>query len=246
MQGPYGQSYLPMADLQLLFDHSAQADTYERWLDLDSAIAGVRYTLGGATFTREVFASAPDQAIIVRLACDQPGAISFTAALESQLRHTVASSPTQLDLTGRAPRHVAPSYYQVAEPIIYDEGQDGDGMRFAACLKATVAGGRVSVADAGLRVESADSVILCLAAATSFGGYDQVPGRTKIDIAWEDGKLQQATIRSERGGMCRVRTTVPVAVMAGAAAIAVARPEPKVVMFECTAGERYELMPSAT
>jgi len=181
MQGPYGQSYLPLGDLHILFDHIAQADTYERWLDLDSAIAGVRYTLGGATFTREVFASAPHQAIVVRLTCDRPGLISFTAALDSQLRHAVASSTAQLDLTGRAPRHDAPSYYQVAEPIIYDQGEDGDGMRFAACLRAIAAGGRVGVTDAGLRVDGADSITLYLSAATSFGGYDQAPGRTKID-----------------------------------------------------------------
>jgi alpha-L-fucosidase 2 len=181
MQGPYGQSYLPLGDLHIQFEHRAPPDTYQRWLDLDSAIAGVRYTLGGATFTREVFASAPDQTIIVRLSCDRPGSISFTAALGSQLRHDVTASITQLELTGRAPRHVAPSYYQVAEPIIYDHGQDGDGMRFVACLQAIAEGGRVSLGDAQLRVEGADSVTLFLAAATSFGGYDQAPGRTQID-----------------------------------------------------------------
>ena len=68
MQGPYGQSYLPLGDLRLVFDHNAQPDAYARWLDLDSAIAGARYTLGGATFTREVFASAPDQVIVMQLA----------------------------------------------------------------------------------------------------------------------------------------------------------------------------------
>jgi alpha-L-fucosidase 2 len=185
MQGPYGQSYLPLGDLRLVFDHSAQPNTYQRWLDLDSATAGVRYMLGGATFTREAFASAPDQAIIVRLACDQPGLIAFAAKLDSQLRHTVESSSTQLNLIGQAPRHVAPSYYEVAEPIVYNEGQDGDGMRFAACLRVVAEGGRVRVTDDGLRVDGADSVTLYLTAATSFGGYDQSPGRTKLDpFAW--------------------------------------------------------------
>src|SRR5260221_13738 len=109
MQGPYGQSYLPLGDLRLAFDHNERPDTYRRWLDLDSAIAGVRYTLGGATFRREVFASAPHQVIAVRLTCDRPALISFGAALDSRLRHNVTSSSTQLDLLGRAPRHVAPS-----------------------------------------------------------------------------------------------------------------------------------------
>ncbi|MEO7911809.1 MAG: glycoside hydrolase family 95 protein [Roseiflexaceae bacterium] len=181
MQGPYGQSYLPLGDLRLAFEHSAPPDSYQRWLDLDRATAGVRYMLHGATFTREAFASAPNQAIVLRLACDQPGRISFTATLDSQLRHTVDSSSTQLNLVGRAPRHVAPSYYQVAEPIMYDQGPHGDGMRFAAGLRVVAEGGSVGMTDHGLRVEHADSVTLYLAAATSFGGYEQAPGRTTID-----------------------------------------------------------------
>jgi alpha-L-fucosidase 2 len=181
MQGPYGQSYLPLGDLRIMFDHDEQPDTYRRWLDLDSAVAGVRYTLGGATFTREVFASAPDQAIVMRLTCDQSGLISFTATLDSQLRHTIAAGSTQLDLIGRAPRHVAPSYYHIADPIIYDEEGEGDGMRFAACLHIVATGGHVRVTNDGLRVEAADSVTLYLAAATSFGGYAHSPGRTQID-----------------------------------------------------------------
>ncbi|HEU5097730.1 MAG TPA: glycoside hydrolase family 95 protein [Roseiflexaceae bacterium] len=181
MQGPYGQSYLPLGDLRLAFDHDQPAEQYQRWLDIDSAIAGVRYTCGGATFTREVFASAPHQVIAIRLTSERPGAISFRAILESQLQATVAASRTELDLTGRCPRHVAPSYYKVDNPIVYDQDEDGDGMRFAACLQAIAEGGRVSATSAGLRVEGADAVTLYLAAATSFGGYDQAPGRTGID-----------------------------------------------------------------
>jgi alpha-L-fucosidase 2 len=181
MQGPYGQSYLPLGDLLLALDHDQPPEQYRRWLDIDSALAGVHYTSGGATFTREVLASAPHQVIVVRLTSDRPGALSLTATLESQLQSTIAARQARLDLTGRCPRHVAPSYYKVDSPIVYDQGADGDGMRFAACLHAVAEGGRVSATGAGLRVEGADAVTLYLAAATSFGGYDQAPGRTGID-----------------------------------------------------------------
>ena len=40
---------------------------YRRWLDLATATAGVTYTRDGVTYTREVFISAPDQVIVIRL-----------------------------------------------------------------------------------------------------------------------------------------------------------------------------------
>jgi alpha-L-fucosidase 2 len=197
MQGPYGQSYLPLGDLLITFAHDQPAEQYQRWLDIDSAIAAVRYSSGGAAFTRELLASTAHQVIAVRLTSDQPGAISFTATLDSQLQCTVAASQAGLDLTGRCPRHVAPSYYKVDSPIVYDEGEQGDGMRFAACLNAIAEGGRVSTSSAGLRVEGADAVTLYLTAATSFGGYDQVPGRTGIDaLALAHQQLAEAASQS--------------------------------------------------
>ena len=54
-------------------DAAGTPSSYERSLDLDRAVATVRYRVGEATFTREVFSSFPDQVIVVRLTCDQPG-----------------------------------------------------------------------------------------------------------------------------------------------------------------------------
>jgi alpha-L-fucosidase 2 len=38
-------------------------------------------------------------------------------------------------------------------------------------------------------------------------------GAFEVAIGWRDGKLQQATIYSEQGGLCRVRTAIPVKVL---------------------------------
>ena len=48
------------------------ATDYQRELDLRDAIARVRYTVEDTIFTREVFSSAVDQAIVVRLTKDRP------------------------------------------------------------------------------------------------------------------------------------------------------------------------------
>jgi alpha-L-fucosidase 2 len=38
-------------------------------------------------------------------------------------------------------------------------------------------------------------------------------GAFEVTIAWRDGKLQRATIYSEQGGLCRVRTAIPAKVL---------------------------------
>lgn len=182
MQGPFTQSYMPLGDLYLDFDHPDSPADYQRELDLDTALASVAYTIGDARFTREVFASAPDQVIVVRLSCDQPGGLSFSARLTSQLHHSIQPlAASGLSLTGRCPSHVEPNYRQSAEPIIYD--QHGEGMRFVIHVKAIVDGGQLLVNAEQLRVEHANTVTLCLSAATSFHGYDRSPGRDGQDAA---------------------------------------------------------------
>src|SRR5690242_9597604 len=60
LQGPFTESYMPLGDLRLSFAEAGQPEDYRRDLDLDTALASVQYTSGGAAFTREIFASAPE------------------------------------------------------------------------------------------------------------------------------------------------------------------------------------------
>jgi alpha-L-fucosidase 2 len=175
MQGPFTQSYLPMGDLRLTFEHGDHArGGYRRELDLARAVTQVRYRVGATTYTREIFASRPDQAIVIRLTADRPGMISFTAAMDSQLRHTLIANGGVLELHGRAPSNVDPSYHDRDVPVQYD---DREGMTFEMHLGATTIGGRASVEGGELHVRDADEVVLRLTAATSFNGAHHSPAR---------------------------------------------------------------------
>ena len=184
MQGPYNQSYQPLGDLRLRF-HGAAAgppEGYERDLDLDRAVAAVRYRSGGATFTREVFSSFPDQLIVVRLACDQPGSIDFDASADSPLRYAVETDGKDtLVLRGRAPSHVDPSYLSSPDPIRYEEGPDAEGMTFELRVRVRAEGGTVTGGGSTVTVERADAVTLLISAGTSFDGPDRSPGRAGRD-----------------------------------------------------------------
>ena len=68
-----------------------------------------RYTVDDVTFTREVFASAPDQVIVVRLTASRPGRISFEARLRTPQRATVEATDRRRSRDARRqrrrPRH---------------------------------------------------------------------------------------------------------------------------------------------
>jgi alpha-L-fucosidase 2 len=148
----YG-SYQTLGDLTLSFDGTGETSDYRRELDLDTAIAAVSYRQEGATFRRQVFSSAPDQVVVVRLTCDKPGRIGFTVNLSRPERFTTNVEGTNgLVMTGQM-----------------NDGKDGnDGIRYVARLRAIAEGGTISAADGKLRIDDADAVTLLLTAYTDY------------------------------------------------------------------------------
>jgi len=188
MLGPYTQSYLPLGNLTLAFEHGDDARGYGRELDLAGAVSRVRYDIGSVRYEREAFASFPDQVIVIRLTASRPGALSFAARLDSPLRARTAADGDRLVLRGEAPEHVDPNYRSTDRPLIY-----GEGMRFAARLAAVLEGGRCEVDAGGLYVAGATAVTLVLSAATSFNGFDRSPVREGADAdALAEEKLRAA------------------------------------------------------
>jgi alpha-L-fucosidase 2 len=182
MQGLYSEAYQPLGDLRLIFPGAEGATNYERNLDLDRAVATVRYKIGEATFTREVFSSFPDQVIVVRLTCDQPGKIGFAIGADSLLRHAVRTDGKDtLIVSGRAPGHADPSYHQGPQPIQYDDGPNPEGTAFELRVRVVPEGGKLLSGGSTLRVDKADAVTLLVSAATSFNGPFKSPGREGRD-----------------------------------------------------------------
>lgn len=177
MQGLFSESYMPLGNL-MINQHfqSKNVSGYYRDLNIEDAIATTRFIVDGIQFTREIFISAPDQVMVVRLRSGKAGALNFDAVINSQLHYVNAVGDNELQLKGKAPAHVDPNYHDVnKEPVIYKDILGCNGMRFQLRMKALSKNGNIKIDTSGIHVRSATEVLLFLSAATSFNGFDKCP-----------------------------------------------------------------------
>jgi len=179
LQGPYNQSYMPLGNLYLALHHGPEISDYCRELDLATATVSVRYRSGGVGYTREAFCSTPDQVLVVRLTVDRPGFLNLDVSLDSLLQHSVEIyEGVAYVMTGRCPQHTDPVYHSGGpKALVYGHGPEDPAMRFAVVTRVALEGGALQADDAGLHIRNADALTLTLTAATSFRGFDQMPGR---------------------------------------------------------------------
>ena len=202
------QKYQSIGNLHLFYESEEEMTGYKRWLDMETAITSVEYTAKGVKFKREVFSSAPDQVIVVRLTADKPGSISFMASLRGS-RNSAHSN-------------YATDYFRmdaVGSDGLMINGKSADYMgvtgalKYRVQLKAIAEGGTVAMNDTEMTVKNADAVTLYIAAATSFVNYKDVSGdpvaRVSGHLAGLEGKsfseIRDAAVTDYQSLFKRVR-----------------------------------------
>jgi alpha-L-fucosidase 2 len=196
MQGPFNQAYQPVGDLLISLDHLPVLTGYRRELNLKTAVTSVTYKVGKATYTREVFISAPAQVVVVRLQCSEQGGLSGNVRMLSKLRSKCeAVGDDVLHLTGKAPSYSAPNYFDVPDPIRYSD-EEGQGMHFAAVLHlASDAPETIIRGDNGsLAFHNASSLVLLVGISTGYKGFSSAPDR-KLSQVLADA--QQPVVRAQ-------------------------------------------------
>ncbi|MFZ0280521.1 MAG: glycoside hydrolase family 95 protein [Bacteroidales bacterium] len=146
-------SYQTLGDLSLNFGDLRGVAEYRRELDIEEAIARVSYTANQVKFSREIFSSAPGQALIIRLTADKPGSVTFTARLS---RPGNKATITALD----------------SEIVMREDVGNGVGVKMESLLKIIPDGGSLSSGGDSIRIEKADAVTIFLTAATDYSGDD--------------------------------------------------------------------------
>jgi alpha-L-fucosidase 2 len=153
-------SYQTVGELLLNFGASSFAESYRRELDLDSALATVRFTKDGVAFRRETFASAPDQVIVTRLTADRPGSVNLRASFVTPMPGAVSVDDGCLVLRGN------------------NTSQQGlpAALKYEARVRVIAEGGTLAAREGELVLSGADSALIVIAAATSYRRFDDVGG----------------------------------------------------------------------
>ena len=181
----FQQAYQPLGNMYIHFDNHEASDEYLRQLDLETGVVTVTYRIGGTRFTREMFASYPDQMIAMRLACDKPGKLSCELAMDSPHRYSIrVPQDGVLSMSGQLGAHKGD---RLIAPW------KGDGIEFEARARVVIEGGSIRPVQNRLRVENANSAVILYTAATSYKNYADI---TADASAACDGYLWAAAKKS--------------------------------------------------
>jgi alpha-L-fucosidase 2 len=147
------ESYQSLGDLRLAFEHEGTTTDYRFELDIDSAIARLTYRIGPVRYTREVFASHPAQAIVMRIIADAPAKITVSTWIDRpQDATTQVAGDDRLNLVGAL--------------------GGGKGLSFLASVKILADGGKLEAYPERIYAQNANALTLIVAAATSYRGHD--------------------------------------------------------------------------
>ncbi|MDY6947198.1 MAG: glycoside hydrolase family 95 protein [Pseudomonadota bacterium] len=182
--------YQAVGDLRLAFPGLQHAGNYRRTLDLDGALAATQFSSDGVTHVREVFASAPDNVLVIRLSASEPRSINSDVTFHWPLPSR-PSDPKPRPATGDGGPGAIAFDDQVPAPanlmlrVLPDgdlimQGRNGarhgvaGALSYEARARLIVSGGKRQPNEASISVREADDVLILVAIATSYRDYQNV------------------------------------------------------------------------
>jgi alpha-L-fucosidase 2 len=158
----YQADYQPFGDVHLNFKNTSSASNYKRELDLTNAIVRTSYTNNGINYTREYFASQPNQVIVMHLTSSKAGTINFDAVLNSPHKNYVV-------------KKLGNSSISLSVKV-----RNG-ALRGESYLQVQTTKGTVNVDGDKIVVSNADEATIYLTAATNYKNYKDVSAKP-VDI----------------------------------------------------------------
>jgi len=142
--------YLPLGDIFLQFYGLSNATDYYRELDLSNAVARIIFRVGDTIFKREIFISAPDQIMVVRLTAEGSLKLFFNAKLRRERNFEKVDAIDNNTI------------------MMKDNCGGTGGSEFCAILRAFSKDGDIRIIGEHLIVENASEATLMFSAGTTF------------------------------------------------------------------------------
>ncbi|WP_438590053.1 glycoside hydrolase family 95 protein [Duncaniella muris] len=194
VQGHYSENYQPLGQLTISHEGVApKVSSYERELDLTTAMAANRFNDGKGELKTDYFASAPDSVIVLRLSGEHP--FTATLRLSSQLPAKVTSDARgEIRSLGHAAYLSLPGYTSFEEKLKYDPER---GTKFCTILKAETDGGEIiAEADGALKLKNVRGAVIYITNVTSFNGFDRDPAKDGRDyVALAEKRIKKAVAK---------------------------------------------------
>jgi len=178
---PAMPGYSTLGDLYLRTTQKGAISNYRRELNLDTGVVSVTYAINSIHYSRDMFASVPDEVIVSRLTSDRKGSISFRVSMDRPADFAVHTRRQNTIVLREGPLH---------------KGQ----IHFAGEALVLPSGGSIHAEGSELVVSNADSVTILIAAATDFKGGPFTGGDPEVQC---ERVLNKARARSAQQILAR-------------------------------------------
>lgn len=158
------RSYQPLGDLIIESPELKAASNYRRELDLATGTAKTRFDVPGGALTRSVFASHPEQVVVVRLRAEGAAKIDARFSFERPQAQESAGRDAEgfwIKVAGQIASQYVDADKQPWGPV-------KPGMKFEGLGRLRIRGGSAAVRGKEVVVSGADEVTVLIAARTDY------------------------------------------------------------------------------
>lgn len=112
-------AYQNFGDINIEFDNHTNCSDYRRELNMNDAIAYVNYKSEGVLYTREYFASYPDNAIVMHFSANKKGKVNFKVNLQDAHPGEMKVGNNTITISGK----LTLLSYQASLTVVSDAGE---------------------------------------------------------------------------------------------------------------------------
>ena len=163
--GDWTECYLPAGNLKIKYlNEDINYKAFKRELSLDNAVYTTTVENNHIKRNMTAFVSFCDSTFAALL--DGNGkALELEISLESQLKHSIKVDGNRITLKGKAPIYAAPNYFNIEEPIKYE---DNKGLNYVLMLDVVIRRGELCINGDKLIIKSVDKIEFYMTGDTDY------------------------------------------------------------------------------